>query len=59
MDRATFVRDQREFVLAAIRRVRPDFHAIYTPPQLHYSNKLVDAHNTNIQPITKTPIEMV
>lgn len=59
MDRAIFVRDQRELVLTAIRRVQPDFHAVYTPPQLHYSNKLLEEHNSDIQPIEKTALEMV
>lgn len=59
IDNATFVRDQRENVIAAIRRIQSDFHPVYTPPQLHYSNKLLTAHNTGIQPIGKTPYEMV
>lgn len=59
MNNATFIRNQRENVLGAIRRVESNFHAVYTPPQLHYSNKLLSAHNIDIQPIEKTPYEMV
>lgn len=59
MDKSTFIKDQRIFVLGAIRRIQPDFTPVYTPPQLAYSNKLVESLNENIHSIDQTPSEIV
>lgn len=59
MDKSTFIKDQRETVLSAIQRVHPSFAPVYTPPQLGYSNKLLDFMNENIQSIELKPNELV
>lgn len=59
MDKSIFIRDQREHVLRAIRRVQPSFKPKYTPPDLCYSNKLLDALNENIHDIEMKPEELV
>lgn len=51
MDESLFVRDQREVVLNAIRRVDLSFQPVYTPPDLFYSNRLLESLNKNIRPI--------
>ncbi|XP_036320610.1 DNA-directed RNA polymerase, mitochondrial, partial [Rhagoletis pomonella] len=51
MDRSIFTGDQRDVVMDAIRRIKPDFSPIYTPPALSYNNKLLDNINENILPI--------
>lgn len=59
MDKSTFIRDQRTFVLQAIHRIQPEFSPVYTPPQLGYTNALLDALNKYVSPIEMTPSEMV
>lgn len=59
MDKSTFIKDQRTYVLDAIRRIQPSFVPVYTPPQLEYSNKLVETLNKNIHSIDKKPNEIV
>lgn len=59
MDKSTFIRDQRIFVLQAIHRVQPEFSPVYTPPQLGYTNALLDTLDKNVLPIEITPSEMV
>lgn len=59
MDKSTFIRDQRTFVLKAIRNVQPSFSPVYTPPQLGYTNKLLDSLNEGIHGIEVTPSELV
>lgn len=53
LDKSKFVRDQREFAIAALRRIHRNFTPEYTPPQLLYSNPLVDSLNEGILPIEK------
>lgn len=59
MDKSTFIRDQRTSVLQAIHRIQPEFSPVYTPPQLGYTNALLDALNKDVLPIEMTPSEMV
>lgn len=59
MDKSKFIRDQREFVLCAIRRVHGSFTPVYTPPELAYSNKILDTLNENIYSIDIGPEELV
>lgn len=51
VNRSKFVSDQREIVLAAIRRIEPQFEPIYTPPKALYNNDLVNHLNQYIKPI--------
>lgn len=57
MDKTIFVKDQREMVLHAIRRVNPDFIPEYTKPELLYNNHLVNSLNEHVQPIEYDPIK--
>lgn len=59
MDKSHFVKDQRTYVLEAIRRHKPDFSPVYTPPQLEYNNKLLNSMNKYVHPIEKKPYETV
>lgn len=59
MDKSKFIRDQREFVLCAIQRIQSSFEPEYTPPDLAYSNKLLDTLNENIYSIGVGPEELV
>ena len=59
MDKSKFIRDQREHVLRAIRRIQSSFTPEYTPPDLSYSNKLVEKLNENIYGIEVSPEELV
>lgn len=59
MDKSKFIRDQREYVLCAIRRIQSSFEPIYTPPDLSYSNKLLETLNENIYSIDMGPEELV
>lgn len=59
MDKSIFIRDQRQFVLRAIRRVEPSFSPVYTPPQLTYSNKMLESLNENVRSIEEKPYETV
>nr|XP_036223865.1 DNA-directed RNA polymerase, mitochondrial isoform X5 [Bactrocera oleae] len=54
MDRSVFIADQRDIALDAIRRIRPDFTPIYTPPVLCYNNELLNNLNQSIVPLDKT-----
>lgn len=49
MDRSKFVSDQREIVLDAIQSIEPNFKPQYTPPEVAYSNPLLDKLNENIR----------
>lgn len=55
MDKSSFIQDQRESTLRAIRKVCNDFVPVYTPPQLGYTNKLLDSLNGDIQGIEIQP----
>ncbi|XP_031628513.1 DNA-directed RNA polymerase, mitochondrial [Contarinia nasturtii] len=59
MDKSTFIKNQRTFVLQAMRRIHPSFVPVYSPPQLVYSNKLLDSLNEGIQSIEVPPTEML
>lgn len=59
MDKSTFIKDQRTFVMKAIRKVRLSFSPDYTAPQLGYSNKLLDSLNEGINSIEVKPSQMV
>lgn len=59
MDKSTFIQDQRKHVLKAIRQIHSDFKPVYTPPQLAYSNKLLDSLNGDIESIEIKPKELV
>lgn len=59
MDKSKFIRDQREFVLCAIRRIQSNFIPKYTPPDLSYSNNLLETLNENIFSIDLSPEELV
>lgn len=59
MDKSKFIRDQRDYVLCAIRRIQASFKPEYTPPELAYSNKLVETLNEHIYSIDMAPEEMV
>lgn len=59
MDKSKFIRDQREFVLCAIQRIQSSFKPEYTPPDLAYSNNLLESLNENIYNIGVTPEELV
>ena len=52
MDKSIFLKDQRTVVLHAIHMIVPTFAAVYTPPELGYSNKLLNPLNKNIKEIT-------
>ncbi|CAO1371112.1 unnamed protein product [Diamesa hyperborea] len=52
MDKSIFLKDQRTVVLHAIHMIVPTFAAVYTPPELGYSNKLLNPLNQNIKEIT-------
>ena len=52
MDKSIFLKDQRTVVLHAIHMIIPSFAAIYTPPELGYSNKLLNPLNKYIKEIT-------
>ncbi|KFB46178.1 DNA-directed RNA polymerase [Anopheles sinensis] len=51
MDRSKFTHDQRDVVLALLRRLTPDFTPIYKEPSLTYNNHLVNALNEHVLPI--------
>lgn len=51
MDRNKFTGDKRNIVLKAIQRIDPMFKPVYTPPELMYNDKHLNALNKNIQPI--------
>ncbi|XP_059618016.1 DNA-directed RNA polymerase, mitochondrial [Phlebotomus argentipes] len=55
MDKSKFVSDQREIVLDTIHRLEPGFTPSYTPPELTYSNNLLNSLNENIQEIERKP----
>jgi DNA-directed RNA polymerase len=57
MDKTIFVKDQREMVLHAIRRINPDFIPEYSKPELLYKNHLVNSLNEHVQPIEFNPIK--
>lgn len=59
MDKSKFICDQREYVLCAIRRIQASFKPQYTPPDLAYSNKLLETLNANIYGIDVRPEELV
>lgn len=59
MDKSTFIRDQRQYVLQAIRRVHADFSPIYTPPALIYSNKMLKPLNEDVRSINETVFQIV
>lgn len=59
MDKSTFINDQREMVLRAIKRKDSTFEPAYTPPDLNYSNKLLDSLNENLHSIDVGPEEFV
>lgn len=59
MDKSKFIRDQRAIVLRAIRRVSLSFKPEYTPPQLSYSNELLESLNENILSIEVKPQQLV
>lgn len=59
MDKSTFIRDQRQYVLRAILRIQSSFEPEYTPPDLSYSNKLLNSLNENIYSIDVRPEEFV
>ena len=48
VDNSVFLKDQRDVVLHAIRILEPTFEPIYTPPNINYSNKLLDKLNENV-----------
>lgn len=52
MDKSIFLKDQRTVVLHAIHLIVPTFEAVYTPPELGYSNKLLNPLNKNIKEIS-------
>lgn len=54
MDKSKFVADQREVVLEAIRRIEPSFQPVYTAPQAHYINSLVNDLNKNVRPLDES-----
>lgn len=47
MDKTVFDRDQREIVLAVIRRIKKDFDPVYGMPELDYANHLLKNLNNN------------
>lgn len=59
MDKSKFMRDQREYVLCAIRRVQSSFTPKYTPPDLSYSNKLLETLNESFHSIDMGPEDLV
>lgn len=59
MDKSTFVADQRAVVLKAIRKVDGSFNPVYTPPQLGYTNNLLDSLNEEVHGIEVTPNQLV
>lgn len=59
MDKSKFIRDQRATVLRAIQTVDASFKPQYTPPQLTYSNNLVDTLNENVHSIEVEPQQLV
>lgn len=59
MDKSTFSGDQRSFALEAIRRYKPDFVPVYTPPNVQYDNELVNFMNTNLRNIEEKPQSLV
>lgn len=59
MDKSKFSGDQRSFVLTAIRRYRPDFEPVYTPPNVEYDNELVNFMNKNLRNIEEKPESLV
>ncbi|XP_011205921.2 DNA-directed RNA polymerase, mitochondrial [Bactrocera dorsalis] len=56
MDRSVFIADQRDIALDAIRRIRPDFTPIYTPPVLSYNNELLNNLNQSVVPSSITNV---
>lgn len=59
MDKSTFIRDQRAMVMRAIRRVSLSFKPKYAPPQLAYSNQLLESLNDGIVNIDVKPKQLV
>lgn len=59
MDKSTFSGDQRSLVLEAIRRYKPDFVPVYTPPNMAYENELLNFMNENIRNIEEKPQTLV
>lgn len=59
MDKSTFSGDQRSFVLEAIRRHKPDFEPVYTPPNVEYDNELLNFMNANLRNIEEMPQSLV
>lgn len=59
MDKSTFRGDERAFVLEAIRRYKPNFVPVYTPPNVEYDNELLNFMNMNLRNIEETPRALV
>lgn len=60
MDRSVFTKDQRELVLAVIRRFSKNFTPKYEKPHLNYTNRLLEHLNDSstaecTEPILETP----
>lgn len=49
MNETLFIRDQREIVLKALRRVDENYEPNYVEPDLLYNNKIVEHLNENIR----------
>lgn len=57
LDKAIFVKDQRQMVLDAIKRVQPKFMPEYSKPNLLYNNHLVNSLNEHVLPINFDVVE--
>lgn len=59
MNKAVFVKDERELTMTAIHRVMPDYKPTYELPVLTYHNSLVNVLNENVQDASYDPIEKI
>jgi DNA-directed RNA polymerase len=56
MNKTVFVNNQRDFVLAAIRHIEPNYEPNYQKPELLYNNPLVKSLNENVRDFSYDPL---
>lgn len=56
MNKAVFVKNQRENVLTAIRRIEPDYEPYFHCPDILYNNTFVNKLNENVMNISYNPL---